>query len=223
VALVGRRAGGTPLSGPDAPTRPLAQLLAGLVDAAAEGLLGCVVRAGDVAVRLTEVEAYDGVGSDPASHAHGGRTPRNAVMFGPPGYLYVYFAYGMHWCLNIVCGPAGAASAVLLRAGEVVDGLAVARTRRASARLDRDLARGPARLASALGIDGSANGTSVLDGSGPLTVSAAVRPIDPVLVRRGPRVGVAGAHDIPWRFWLDGDPTVSAYRRHVSGRAGSAA
>src|SRR5581483_10170736 len=98
---------------------------------------------------------------DPASHAHNGRTPRNAVMFGPPGYLYVYFTYGMHWCMNVVCGPPGRASAVLLRAGAVADGLALARSRRPAARRDTDLARGPARLAAALGIDGGATGTPV--------------------------------------------------------------
>jgi DNA-3-methyladenine glycosylase len=175
------------------------------------------VRANGVAVRLTEVEAYSGVGDDPASHAHRGRTPRNAVMFGPPGYLYVYFTYGMHWCLNIVCGPAGTASAVLLRAGEVVSGAALARSRRPAARRDRDLARGPARLATALALDSAAYGTPVLDGSGPLTVFPPAGPVDPALVRSGPRVGVAGGHDIPWRFWLDGDPTVSAYRRQAPG------
>ncbi|MEN3309715.1 MAG: DNA-3-methyladenine glycosylase [Micromonosporaceae bacterium] len=201
---MGRRAGGTTL---------IAALLAGPVEAAAAGLLGCTVRAGGVTVRLTEVEAYCGLGADPASHAHRGRTPRNAVMFGPPGYLYVYFTYGMHWCLNIVCGPAGTASAVLLRAGEVVDGVPLARSRRPAARRDRDLARGPARLATALAVTGAANGTPVLDGSGPLTVLPPAGPVEPALIRRGPRVGVASGHDTPWRFWLDGDPTVSAYRR----------
>jgi DNA-3-methyladenine glycosylase len=137
-------------------------------------------------------------------------------MFGPPGYLYVYFTYGMHWCLNVVCGPPGAASAVLLRAGEVVSGATLARSRRPAARRDRDLARGPARLATALALDGSANGTPVLDGSGPLTLSPPVDPVDPALIRSGPRVGVAGGHDTPWRFWLHADPTVSTYRRHAA-------
>ncbi len=168
-----------------------------------------------MAVRLTEVEAYGDVGTDPASHAHRGRTPRNAVMFGPPGHLYVYFTYGMHWCLNVVCGPAGTASAVLLRSGEVIDGRAVAQARRPAAHRERDLARGPARLATALAIDGSANTTPLLDGCGPVTLSPPTSPVDPGSISRGPRVGVAGGHDTPWRFWLDGDPTVSAYRRHI--------
>ena len=174
-----------------------------------------LVTANGVTVRLSEVEAYSGTGTDPASHAHRGRTPRNAVMFGPPGYAYVYFTYGMHWCLNVVTGPVGIASAVLLRAGAVVAGLDVARSRRGVRVPDRDLARGPARLASALGLDRSAYGTSVLDGTGPILLSPPPLPVDPALVRAGPRVGVTGAHDVEWRFWLDTDPTVSPYRRHT--------
>jgi DNA-3-methyladenine glycosylase len=192
--------------------------LAGPVVLAARGLLGCLVTAGAVTVRLTEVEAYAGTGGDPASHAYRGRTPRNAVMFGPPGHLYVYFTYGMHWCANVVCGPAGAASAVLLRAGEVVDGVAVARERRVTARSDRELARGPARLCQALGIDGTANGTYLVDGAGMVTLRPPITPPDGTLIRSGPRVGVAGGHDTPWRFWLAGEPTVTAYRRHTPRR-----
>ncbi|MPZ25476.1 MAG: DNA-3-methyladenine glycosylase [Micromonosporaceae bacterium] len=210
----------------------LAALLGGPVVPAARGLLGCLVTAGGVTVRLTEVEAYAGVGADPASHAHGGRTARNAVMFGPPGHLYVYFTYGMHWCANVVCGPEGEASAVLLRAGEVVDGLVAARGRRRAAGSDRELARGPARLTQALGIDGSANGGYLLDGRGLVRLappapaaqpaSSAV-PAGPAVpaegrIRSGPRVGVAGGHDTPWRFWLAGEPTVSAYRRQTRRR-----
>jgi DNA-3-methyladenine glycosylase len=189
------------------------------VDEAARSLLGGLITAHGVTVRLTEVEAYAGTGADPASHAHRGRTPRNAVMFGPAGFLYVYFTYGMHWCVNLVCGPVGVASAVLLRAGEVVDGVDEARARRGSAVPDRDLARGPARLASALGVDGTAYGTSVLDGTGPVRLRRPNRPVDPAQVRCGPRVGVTGARDLEWRFWLDADPTVSGYRRHTPRRA----
>lgn len=212
MARVGRTACGAGLSG------DLAALLAGPVVPAARGLLGCLLHAGGVTVRLTEVEAYGGVGADPASHAHRGQTPRNAVMFGPPGHLYVYFTYGMHWCANVVCGPAGQAAAVLLRAGEVVEGLPVARARRPRARSDRELARGPARLTTVLGIDGTANGAHLLGGSGPVRLRAAPEAVDPDLIRSGPRVGVANGHDTQWRFWLDGEPTVTAYRRHVPRR-----
>ena len=184
----------------------------------ARTLLGWRITANNVTVRLTEVEAYAGTGEDAASHAHRGRTPRNTIMFGPAGFAYVYFTYGMYWCLNIVTGGVGEASGVLLRAGEVVDGLETARSRRVAAAKDRDLARGPARLASALGIDASAYGTSVLDGTGPIRLRPPRSPVDPALIRSGPRVGVSGAHDLEWRFWLDGDPTVSAYRRHVPRR-----
>jgi DNA-3-methyladenine glycosylase len=186
-------------------------------------LLGCLVehRSADglVRVRLTEVEAYDGE-RDPGSHAFRGPTKRNAVMFGEPAHVYVYFTYGMHWCMNLVCGPARTASAVLLRAGEVVAGTELARTRRTSASSPRDLARGPARLTVALGIDGRHNGTDALDVESPIRVLAGVPA--PAAVRSGPRVGVAGAgaHH-PWRFWLDGEPTVSAYRPAISRRRGS--
>jgi DNA-3-methyladenine glycosylase len=134
------------------------------------------------------------------------------VMFGPPGFLYVYQIYGMHYCANVVCGPAGEASAVLLRAGEVVGGIEIARQRRPAVRRDRDLAAGPAKLMQALALDRTANGTSVVDGTGPALLSPPDRP--PGETAAGPRVGVTSAHDVPWRFWIAGDPTVSAYRRH---------
>jgi len=182
-----------------------------VLDVARE-LLGAVVVHGDVALRLTEVEAYAG-GHDPASHAFRGPTPRNAVMFGPGGHAYVYFTYGMHFCVNLVCGPEGQASAVLLRAGEIIAGLASARARRPGAR-DRDLARGPARLTVALGIDRALNGADVTRVDSPLRVmrGEAVRDED---VRRGPRVGVSSAAELPWRMWIDGEPTVSTYRPHT--------
>lgn len=164
-----------------------------------------------VGVRLTEVEAYLGVGADPASHAYRGRRPRNAVMFGPPGHAYVYFTYGMHWCANVVCEPEGVSGGVLLRAGEVVTGLDVARARRPSARKDVDLARGPARLAKALALTGAENGLDLCDGGALGVLSGG--PVSPSRIRTGPRVGVtpAGAQS-PWRWWLEGEPSVSDYR-----------
>ncbi|WP_435123397.1 DNA-3-methyladenine glycosylase [Micromonospora tulbaghiae] len=183
----------------------------------ARTLLGWTVSASGVTVRLTEVEAYAGTGEDPASHAHRGPTPRNRVMFGPAGHVYVYFVFGMHWCANIVCGRDGEAAAVLLRAGEVVDGVEIARERRPRA-TDRELARGPARLVTALGLGREANGTSAIDGSGPLLLTPPASPVDPARIVAGPRVGVAAAHDLPWRFWLADEPSVSVYRRHVPRR-----
>jgi DNA-3-methyladenine glycosylase len=181
-------------------------------------LLGCVLEhetaEGLVAVMLTEVEAYEGL-ADPASHAYHGRTRRNAVMFGAPGHAYVYFTYGMHFCVNLVCRPEGTASAVLLRAGRVIDGIPLATARRSFVgRAERDLARGPARLCQALGIDRSLDGADVCVPGLPLRVRwAAQEPTAPI--SQGPRVGVNSAAERPWRFWLGGDPTVSAYRPHT--------
>ncbi|MEN3356867.1 MAG: DNA-3-methyladenine glycosylase [Mycobacteriales bacterium] len=192
---------------------PRAGLVGPVLDVA-RALLGQVLvarsPAGTVALRLTEVEAYAGA-ADPASHAYRGPTPRNAVMFGPAGHLYVYFVYGMHWCCNVVCGPDDLPNAVLLRAGEVVSGVDVARSRRAATRSDVDLARGPARLASALGLDAAANGTDLCAGASAVRLLAA-DPVPDELISAGPRVGVAAAGDVPWRFWVAGDPTVSPYR-----------
>jgi DNA-3-methyladenine glycosylase len=181
----------------------------------ARDLLGTVVIHADTAVRLTEVEAYDGA-NDPASHAFRGETPRNAVMFGPPGRLYVYFTYGMHFCMNLVCQPQGTASAVLLRAGEVVGGIEVARARRPGAS-DRDLARGPARLCTAMAVARNQNGIEVA-GAHPLMTIHRGAPVADEAVQAGPRVGIAQAADLPWRFWIDADPTVSAYKAHVRRR-----
>ena len=193
----------------------------------APALLGAVIAVtdphGHVAIRLTEVEAYRGE-EDPGSHAFRGRTARNASMFEAGGCIYVYFTYGMHHCLNIVTGPAGLSRAVLLRGGEVVDGIELARARRPAARVDRDLARGPARLCAALGLDRSDDGT-LLGGPGSrisLTLPEPQRAPDAERIRRGPRTGVAGpggdGEAFPWRFWLDGEPTVSTYRPAVTRR-----
>ncbi|WP_431914962.1 DNA-3-methyladenine glycosylase [Nonomuraea jabiensis] len=257
----------------------------------APDLLGRVLVHGPVAVRLTEVEAYGGPGEDPAAHTYRGKTPRNAVMFGPPGHLYVYFTYGMHFCANLVCLPEGFGSAVLLRAGEVVAGIDEARARRTStgsgrtstgsgrtstgngrtstgngrtstgngpaptgsdpastgngssaarpasgrAIPDRDLARGPARLAVALGLLREHNGLDAIAGASfvadrrltGVPHGAAVmlegRPAEAESIRSGPRTGISTAKDTPWRFWIDGDPTVSPYRAHVPRRRNAAA
>jgi DNA-3-methyladenine glycosylase len=167
-----------------------------------------------VSVRLTEVEAYAGT-SDPGSHAFRGPTPRTEVMFGAAGHLYVYFTYGMHWCANVVCGPTGAASAVLLRAGEVVGGDDVAAARRAGI-ARRDWARGPARLATTLALTGDQSGVDACMPGGAVAFHAPPAHVAAHRIRTGPRVGVAGAGGdaaaYPWRFWLDGEPTVSVYR-----------
>jgi DNA-3-methyladenine glycosylase len=182
--------------------------LDGPVEEMAPTLLGGLLQHGEVVVRLTEVEAYDGA-SDPASHAFRGRTARTEVMFGPPGRLYVYFSYGMHWAANVVAGPEGRASGILLRAGEVVEGVHLARSRRGAAR-DRDLARGPGRLTQALGITADHKGFSVL-GDGPVTLTLDPQPA--AAISRGPRVGVSVEVERPWRFWLTGDRFVSDYKR----------
>jgi DNA-3-methyladenine glycosylase len=237
----------------------------------APDLLGLVLEHetadGLVAVALTEVEAYAGA-ADPASHAYRGRTARNSVMFGPPGHAYVYFTYGMHFCVNVVCMPPGTASAVLLRAGQVIQGEDLARRRRTpadrgSAMPARDLARGPARLCQALGIDRRLDGADLCDPASPLTLLApggqsppgdppmGERPVPPFppgpphggisrppvppappaplapvppappmapAIHTGPRVGVREGADVSWRFWLDGEPSVSVYRPHVPRR-----
>jgi DNA-3-methyladenine glycosylase len=281
AATVARQAGQDLWAADDAEPLPR-QFFAGSSVEVAPLLLGCVLAhrtaAGLVAVLLTEVEAYAGA-ADPASHAFRGRTARNAVMFGPPGHAYVYFTYGMHFCVNLVCRPAGEASAVLLRAGRVIDGVGLAASRRGrrapagagparpasaplpaaeaaavpgadaravpgsaaadvpgaeaaavpgteaaavpglvpvlSAAAQRDLARGPARLCQALGIDRTLAGADVCGPASPLRISAARPPVDPARIRRGPRVGVSSAADVAWRFWIADEPAVSPYRPHV--------
>ncbi len=240
----------------------------------APDLLGCVLEHetadGLVAVELTEVEAYAGQ-TDPASHAYRGKTARNAVMFGPPGHAYVYFTYGMHFCVNLVCLGDNSASAVLLRAGAIIEGEELARARRSGRkprgdpghpradlgkpggdlgkpggdlgqpRADlghpeapdasvarplaaRDLARGPARLCQALDIDRSLDGADVCVAGSPLRVRSdriwpsATAPSGERNISSGPRVGVSRAAEIPWRFWITGEPSVSVYRPAVPRR-----
>ncbi|WP_052462234.1 DNA-3-methyladenine glycosylase [Nigerium massiliense] len=178
---------------------------------AAPALLGCLLRVGDVAAVIVEVEAYEGE-FDPASHAWRGPTRRNEVMFGPAGRLYVYQMHGHH-CCNVVCGPEGRASAVLLRAGSIVAGAERARERRGGVP-DAALGRGPGNLCRALGITAAHNGAVL---GGPEVV---LEPADAVAAARrrevasGPRVNVSRAADRPWRFWLAGDPAVSAFKPH---------
>jgi DNA-3-methyladenine glycosylase len=167
---------------------------------------------GVVAVRITEVEAYGATGADAASHAHRGPTARNAVMFERPGVLYVYFVYGMHWCANVVCSPKGVGSAVLLRAGEVVRGMELARERRPASRRDLDLARGPANLAKALGITGSDNGVDLLSPNAPIRLFTPRPPVDPLEIVSGPRIGINREVDRRWRWWLKSAPSVSRAR-----------
>jgi DNA-3-methyladenine glycosylase len=186
----------------------LTSRLAGPVLDVAPTLLGSILRCGDVSVRITEVEAYAGA-DDPGSHSYRGRTPRNTAMFGPPGLLYVYFTYGMHHCANVVCGGVGTPSAVLLRAGEVIEGIETARVRRPGA-ADRDLARGPARLCTALAIDLADYGNDLATGRVRLELGDTP---DPTSISQGPRVGLREAADAPWRFWLTGERSVSVYRQ----------
>jgi DNA-3-methyladenine glycosylase len=209
--------------------------------AVAPALLGCVLAHesadGLVAAEIVEVEAYRGE-SDPASHAYRGKTPRNAVMYGEPGHAYVYFTYGMHFCVNLVCQQPGEAAAVLLRAGRVVEGVELAARRRGArpvpvrpvagravagravagrAVADRELARGPARLCQALAIGRAQNGADVCDAASPLRVLglAGFDGLPSGAISSGPRVGVRLGADEPWRFWITGEPTVSVYRPYV--------
>jgi DNA-3-methyladenine glycosylase len=190
------------------------------------GVLTTIVDGDTVAVRLTEVEAYHGAGTgaiaDPGSHARMGRTRRNATMWGEPGHLYVYLSHGIHSCVNVVCGPPGVAGGVLLRAGEVLQGRDAATRRRLErrgvVRSDRELASGPGRFGDAVGLrhpvhDGIDAVTGVERAGAVARLELRTEPLHDVVA--GPRVGVAGVAGtdvFPWRFWIAGDPTVSAFR-----------
>ncbi|WP_159921903.1 DNA-3-methyladenine glycosylase [Rhodococcus sp. WAY2] len=180
---------------------------------AARIVLGSTLIVADVRLRIVEVEAYGGEAEgpwpDPASHSYRGKTPRNAVMFGPAGHLYVYRSYGMHFCMNVSYGPVGTAGGVLLRAGEILDGAETVRARRSRVTRPADFARGPGNL-------GSATGVTLADNGAPLF--AADSPIRLEITESegwvsGPRVGVSAAADRPWRFWIPESAAVSAYRR----------
>jgi DNA-3-methyladenine glycosylase len=208
---VARRYARSSLAGPSDEVAPT--LLGGVL---ARRLAGGVVRA-----RIVEVEAYGP--EDPASHAFAGRTARNHVMFGRPGHLYVYFTYGMHHCMNVVTGGEGDGSAILLRAGEPVDGLDLLRRGR-PATVDANLCRGPARWATAFEVDLGLNGADLVRGDqiwlerGPHLPAAAIGA--------GPRIGIRRAADVPWRFtekaspWLSKGPATPSSRRPASGRPG---
>ena len=202
------------------------EALEGLPADVAPTLLGGELRvttaSGLVALRITEVEAYHGRGTgalaDPGSHARMGPTARNATMWGEPGHLYVYLSHGIHSCVNVVCGPEGVAGGILLRAGEVVEGQDAAHARRPAARLARDLARGPGRLGDAVGLrhpihDGIDAVTGAEQAGARARLFVRAEPLREIAT--GPRVGVAGVAGtdaFPWRFWIPGDPTVSAFR-----------
>ncbi|GAA4389978.1 DNA-3-methyladenine glycosylase [Tsukamurella soli] len=169
-----------------------------------------------VRARIVEVEAYgsppDGPWPDPAAHTFPGLTPRNEVMFGPAGHMYVYLSYGIHLCANVTAGPDGVGSGVLLRAARVEQGEEVVRTRRPAGQSSPVLASGPGRLGQAMGITLADNGIDLLDPSSPIRLELAGRRGP---VRSGPRVGISRATELPWRLWLDGDPAVSRQRAAI--------
>lgn len=173
-------------------------------------LLNKLLAHGETVGRIVEVEAYAGE-EDPASHAFRGETPRTAVMFGPAGHLYVYFTYGMHWCANVVCGEAGTASAVLIRAVAPVEGIDLMRSRRLAARRDRDLTNGPAKVCQALGIDGAHDGADVVTGDrGVLLLDDGTSP--PAQPDVSARIGIRVGTEHEWRWSVPGDPFVSSNR-----------
>lgn len=174
-------------------------------------LLNKVLVSGDRRARIVEVEAYCG-SSDPASHAYRGMTRRNASMFGPPGHLYVYFTYGMHWCANVVCMPSGTASAVLLRGAEPLSGIEEMMCSRPAARREEDLCSGPAKLSQAFGLTGTDDGRDLVTGAGGLRIVDDGTP-PPTRPGIGVRIGIRDAAHEPWRWWVSDN-------RHVSVRTG---
>ena len=170
-------------------------------------LLNKLLVHGDLVGRIVEAEAYCG-GEDPGAHTYRGLTPRNRTMFGPPGGLYVYFTYGMHWCANAVCGDEGEGIAVLLRALAPLEGLDEMRARRPAARRDRDLCSGPAKLCQAFGLDRAFDGADLVAADRGVTIldDGTAPPADPVQTTR---VGLSAGAEHPWRWYVTGDPNVS--------------
>lgn len=161
--------------------------------------------------RIVEVEAYAG-GDDPAAHSFRGKTARNATMFGPPGHLYVYFTYGMHWGSNAVCGEPDEGVGVLLRAAQPLQGLDVMHTLRPAAKRTIDLANGPGKLSQAFGLNRAHDGADLVSGDrGIRIVSDGMPP--PLVPGQGPRVGISKAVDLPWRWWVAGNPYVSGKKQ----------
>ena len=173
----------------------------------APDLLNKLLVRGDLVGRIVEAEAYCG-GEDPGAHTYRGMTNRNRTMFGPPGGLYVYFTYGMHWCANAVCGDEGEGIAVLLRALVPLDGLDEMRERRPAARRDRDLCSGPAKLCQAFGLDREHDGADLVTADRGITIldDGIPPPVDPVQTTR---VGLSAGAEHPWRWYVAGDPNVS--------------
>ena len=192
------------------PTRLPRRFYAVEPDELAPKLLHKLIVHGDRVARIVEVEAYGGRQPDPAAHTFRGLTPRTAAMFGPPGHLYVYFSYGVHWCANVVCGEEGEGAAVLLRAAAAVSGLEEMRADRLTARTDNDLLRGPGNLCRALGITKDHYGADLVSGDQALTIEDDGTP--PGEFVTGPRVGITKEVDRPWRFWLPNEPSVSRPR-----------
>jgi DNA-3-methyladenine glycosylase len=170
-------------------------------------LLNTLLVRGDRVARIVEVEAYCG-GEDPGSHAYRGPGKRNRTMFGPPGHLYVYFTYGMHWCANAVCGDEGIGWAVLLRAAAPLSGVEEMRAARPAAKRDRDLCSGPAKLCQAFGITGVFDGADLVEADrGVLLADDGTPP--PKKLGVSTRVGLTAGADLPWRFYVPGDPNLS--------------
>jgi DNA-3-methyladenine glycosylase len=173
------------------------------VHAVAPELIGATLLVDGVGGVIVEVEAYHH--TDPAAHSYRGKTERNAVMFGPPGYAYVYRSYGIHWCLNFVCEPAGSASAVLIRAIEPTEGLSAMRRRR-GCEDDRQLCAGPGRIGQALGVSIAHNGLP-LDRPPFELIARGKKSLTRIVV--GPRIGISKAMDLPWRYGLAGSAFLS--------------